>query len=97
MAKKDLRSHPSTRAASTMLPFHSIAPTLNTQLMPRRVIRCGLRPVIKIVTPSERDVLGGQHRMLVAVKDAVAVLLRAVGLPDESPVPLLQLLELLGE
>ena len=74
MAKKDLRSHPSTRAARTMLPFHSIAPTLNTQLMPSRVIRCGFVLVVEIVTPGQRDVFGGEHRVLVAVKDAVAVL-----------------------
>ena len=41
-AKNDLRSQPSMRAMRTMLLFRSIAPTLNTQLTPRRVIRCGL-------------------------------------------------------
>jgi pyruvate-ferredoxin/flavodoxin oxidoreductase len=38
-AKKDLRSQPSTRAIRTTFPSHSIAPALNTLLIPSRVIR----------------------------------------------------------
>ena len=38
---------------------------------------------VEIVAPEQRGVFGGEHRMLVAVKDAVAACLGAVGPPDQ--------------
>ena len=53
--------------------------------------------VVKIVAPGQRRVFGGQHRMFVTVKNAVAVFLRTIFAPDELRVRLLKLLQFFGE
>ena len=53
--------------------------------------------MIKIVTPGQRRVLGGQHRIFVTVKNAVAGFLRPVFAPEELRVLLLKLLQFFGK
>ncbi len=53
----------------------------------------GIGGVVEVVAPGQRRVLGGQHRELVAVEDAVAVFLFAVWALQQLPLLLVELFE----